>query len=416
MGRTITWAAISSADEGDSARLGNVIDLWWFKWRFGGTQRGRGMYNASFIQFMRGYNATFIQGWNFTTERIDSVNKQCMTSKKCFGRHLLSTVYPEEVKTPISLTLVGNEYINTSTWWDNVPRWKEEELTRLQRVEVMMSGLYGVYIPYVVQQMLPEFRDDLSKKFYEYGAKYDQRMIHPPEADCVVHYRLGDAMCNENWWIISPKAVAKAIASLSPQPKVIKLLGSGLAFNLNDNAHAFPFNHPKRGKMVILGQWVLYNLTQEILSVLPDVEIRMPSEPASADHDWANLVTAKSIVVGSGSFGLTASAVRNYDWVVNNHTLQARSPAYRDGIYPCFGKAGLEFENSTALGTTSKMQMEQHNRWQLYDFECVNVQQMLQDSGCSRERRCDWLNVTKDGHVKTWWADFWNPESECVGS
>ena len=79
---------------------------------------------------------------------------------------------------------------------------------------------------------LPSLGNDMRAAAYAYAHERMPRLLRRrrPRADCVVHYRLGDVLINEDYRLISPVSIARAVASITPKPKRIEILGAGLEF------------------------------------------------------------------------------------------------------------------------------------------------------------------------------------------
>ena len=105
-------------------------------------------------------------------------------------------------------------------------------------------------------------------------------------AEAVVHYRVGDALDNEP--PIHPRSLARALASLSPQPKTIEVLNGGFNFK------------PSKAETLRYSVSMLKMLADEIFKVLPNAQVSMPTDISlqhtTVDQDWAKLLHAKSMV------------------------------------------------------------------------------------------------------------------------
>ena len=126
-------------------------------------------------------------------------------------------------------------------------------------------------------------------------------------------------------------------------------------------------------------------LSDEIFKLLPNASVTMPTANSvtrfSVDQDFAKLVNAKSMVSGSGSFGLAAAAARDH----SNPIMQTRTAAYWQGIFPCSAtKYDVDsyFDhgvNTTVKDMSTQQPAERHvmhasGRWRLFPYHC-----MLQD-------------------------------------
>ena len=138
---------------------------------------------------------------------------------------------------------------------------------------------------------MPEVAQDIMKEFNTYASGQDPQLLKAPHADAVVHYRVGDVLSNEA--PIHPRSIAKALASLSPQPTTIEVLNGGFKFGQGRNFE-------QRLGLALSSVKILRMLSDEILKALPNATIKMPTihsaKLSTVDEDWAKLVTAKSTV------------------------------------------------------------------------------------------------------------------------
>ena len=257
-------------DHGSSIRLGNMIDLWWYTLRFPGegpaASRG-GIETKDWPSFVSPYHT-----WINETSNV--FFGQCRATKKCFGRYLAEEA--EKIRKGSQTQLPHTDSASE----------------RLKIARAFMDQDYGVYAPHWVKDlMMPEVQNDLMKALRTYATKNDPRMLDVPEADAVVHYRVGDILSNEP--PIHPRSIAEALASLSPQPKTIEVLNGGFKFAENRN-----FN--TQLSFAVSSMKLLRSLSDEILKALPNSTITMPTTKTAkhftVDQDWAKLVNAKSIV------------------------------------------------------------------------------------------------------------------------
>lgn len=365
------WADLSSGkkDAGNSMRLGNLIDLWWYEQTFPHKRRGydvgKQKMNTMGMQFT---------GEQWSREILESIDLQCKHSKKCFGRYLLQKA---------SKIRNATYHHEKDHGRDRAVRLHAERSPKLQYLQTIMTSRYGIYQPQTVRDyMLPEMHNDLSHAFKTYATQHDRKLLNAPEADAVVHFRLGDALNNEP--SIHPASIAKALASLNPKPKTIEVLDGGFSFK------------PDKPGNTKLSVWLLKLLSDEILTVLPDAKIFMPTaksvRSASVDEDWAKLVNAKMMVAGAGSFGLSAAIARNH----SDPAKQTRTPAYWHGVFPCTAEhyevdevwqrknmpktkeqvenwnlaASIKDADKSTQQPESDHEMHQSGRWRMFNYEC----------------------------------------------
>jgi hypothetical protein len=306
-------------DAGNSARLGNLIDLWWYELTFPNVPRQLASEDMVYGQYERIIDQprntlySFTNDFGWETRTVFST--QCPVSKKCFGRYLWRTVRP------------GTEpNIKVKSLHPDA-RLSANMSDRFEKLKPIMHFDYAMYRADVVRDyMVPALTHDVAAAFHAYATENAPELLQPPTHDAVVHYRLGDALRNE--LPIAPESIAAALASLNPQPKTIEVLSGG--FNFGGNATlALPKIRTRASAHF------LKLLADAILKVLPDAQVTMPTRKSAAtstiDGDWAKLVQAKSMVAGAGSFGLSAAAARDH----SDPTKQTRTPAYFNGIYPC---------------------------------------------------------------------------------
>jgi hypothetical protein len=311
------------SDAGSSGRLGNLIDIWWHELNFPNVSRQLaneegvpGQYDA-IVDIPR--NTFFTYTTDFGWERRATFANQCPNSGKCFGLYLVRTVRPSaQALRPDNIKVIPQQ---------PDARIHAEMHDRFEKLKPGMYYDYAIYRPNVVREyMIPGLTHDLSTAFHNYATENAPELLEPPAHDAVVHYRLGDALRNE--LPIAPESIAAALASLDPQPKTIEVLSGG--FNFGGTAG---LTLPKARARA--SAHILKLLSDEILKVLPDAQVTMPTrrslDTSTIDGDWAKLVTAKSMVAGAGSFGLSAAAARNH----SDPTKQTRTAAYYSGIYPC---------------------------------------------------------------------------------
>lgn len=359
----------SKKDAGDSKRLGNLIDLWWYEQTY--PHKRRGAVNTKKNMNKMGMQFSSDQ---WSREILESIDLQCKHSKKCFGRFLLQKA---------SKIRNATYHHEKDHGRDHSVRVHAERSPKLQYLQTIMTSRYGIYQPQTVRDyMMPEIHNDLAHAFKSYATTHDRKMLKAPEADAVVHYRVGDALLNEP--PIHPASIAKALASLTPKPKTIEVLDGGFSFK------------PDKPESTKFSVWLLKLLSDEILAVLPDAKIFMPTaksvRQASVDEDWAKLVNAKMMVAGAGSFGLSAAIARNHS---DTHK-QTRTPAYWHGVFPCTAehyevdevwqrkntpKTQAQVENwslEKAVATADKStqqpesdhEMHQSGRWRMFGYEC----------------------------------------------
>lgn len=247
-------------DHGNSVRLGNMLDHWWYQLNF----RSRGGIETKDWKPISPY-----QNWAIELDKV--LAGQCPSTKRCFGSYLARQI--EQVQ-------------------NNTLAQRTHSSDRLKIANWFMSQDYAVYEPHWVKDyMMPEMAHDFMKEFRHYANAHDPQLLRASHADAVVHYRVGDVLSNEP--PIHPRSIAKALASLSPPPKTIEVLNGGFKFAQGRTFEAHL-------AMAISSVKLLRMLSDEIFEVLPNTTITMPTihtaEASTVDQDWAKLVTAKSVV------------------------------------------------------------------------------------------------------------------------
>lgn len=269
------WDEVNKDDHRNSIRLGNLIDLWWYDVNFPNLPRG-GLdtkNSSGKLDFMMlGYDDWYREGF-------EALIMNCELTEHCFGRWLL---------------LQGKKVVNATR--DNLPessmarrnRLRAAGSARLTKAQEMLTNRYGIYQPHTVKDlMMPELHDDLSEAFATYASENDPGLLNETSwAEAVVHYRVGDALDNEP--PIHPRSIARALASLSPQPKTIEVLNGGFNFK------------PSKAETLRYSVSMLKMLADEIFKVLPNAQVSMPTDISlqhtTVDQDWAKLLHAKSMV------------------------------------------------------------------------------------------------------------------------
>ena len=341
---------LADSDAGTSLRLGNVIDMWWYQQNFPTHTRGDANLTSHLETIGGLYSGREDVNWPYEADKCFA--KQCPKTKHCFGHWLGSQmkVFNEETASRSARNL------------------------RLAQARDLLDDRYGVYLPHTVKDlMLPEIHNDLRKAVETY-AKQDPQLLVEPKAEAVVHYRVGDTLDNEP--PMHPRSLARALASLTPQPKTIELLNGGFNFGASDH----------KGLTIKFSVWLLKQLSDEIFKVLPDATVTMPTmasvKRSSVDQDWAKLVNAKSMVCGAGSFGFSAALARDH----TVPTTQTRTPAYWHGIFPCTAThydvdSYYDHGINTGVKDLSTQQpverhvMHESGRWRLFPYDCMRQEE-----------------------------------------
>ena len=374
---------IEKDDQGGSVRLGNLIDLWWYELNYPTTHRGTkamSVHKNGVPIFL-----TFNEG-QWDREIFNVAGRQCGKSKSCFGRFLATSALSIRNETAMH---------HPDSGFAKMVRERTERSPKLQKLQTVISQRYGIYQPHTVRdQMMPEMGNDLGNAFKIYASMYDPKLLVAPKTDAVVHYRVGDALSNEA--PVHPRSIAKALASLSPQPKTIEVLNGGFNFQ------------PDKAMSIKFSVYLLKVLSDEILAALPNAKVIMPTaqsvRASSVDQDWAKLVNAKMMVAGAGSFGLSAAVARNHSLPEK----QTRTPAYWHGVYPCSTKhyqvdeEWLVDQDFDAADTAMQIppsghKMHPSGRWSLFSYNCACKADALHDTVADRAEMLPWADdATKE--------------------
>jgi hypothetical protein len=243
----------ADSDAGTSLRLGNVIDMWWYQLNFPTHERGMANHTSRLETIGGDYEGHDGISW---PDEATCFFKQCPKTEHCFGHWLGSQLKLFDEET--ALRSAGN--------------------VRLTHARDLLDDRYGIYHPHTVKDlMMPELHNDLRKAIETY-AKQNPQLLVKPKAEAVVHYRVGDVLDNEP--PMHPRSLARALASLSPQPKTIELLNGGFSFGPS----------PHKGANIKFSVWLLKMLSDEIFKVLPDATVTMPT--ATSMKGWRLTSTA----------------------------------------------------------------------------------------------------------------------------
>jgi hypothetical protein len=326
-----------------------VIDMWWYQLNFPTHERGIANHTSRLETIGGDYEGHDGVSW---PDEATCFFKQCPKTEHCFGHWLGSQLKLFDEET--ALRSAGN--------------------VRLTHARDLLDDRYGIYHPHTVKDlMMPELHNDLRKAIETY-AKQNPQLLVKPKAEAVVHYRVGDVLDNEP--PMHPRSLARALASLSPQPKTIELLNGGFSFGPS----------PHKGANIKFSVWLLKMLSDEIFKVLPDATVTMPTAASvkrfTVDQDWAKLVNAKSMVCGAGSFGFSAAVARDH----SDPTTQTRTPAYWHGIFPCSAThydvdSYYDHGVNTGVKDQSMQQpverhvMHESGRWRLFHYDCVRQEE-----------------------------------------
>jgi hypothetical protein len=274
----------------DSVRIGNFINDWYF-----GS--------------MPGFNDRQIY-----RDRFNPLSEaQCPgLENMCFGKYIKET----GSVTPLSTQKVA-------------------ALNQMS-AEFRVLWYYPIYMDSALQLVSESLGADLAIAKQRYAETYAVQIDHTGSKHCVVHYRVGDYLENEflqvtNFRWINPKSVASAVASFTPQPETIEILGGGKDWASSGGVGVAPNKKTVRKSVDILD-----NLRVALEGQLPSARVIM-STNGSADEDWFKIATSPMVVLGpASSFGLTAAmaGVNNkvrsanpYDIQVHKH-IRLGSPTH----------------------------------------------------------------------------------------
>lgn len=252
---------------GDSTRLGNLIAAWIF---------------ASTPQY---------QNYNLSRHSLYEI-EQC-PGAMCFGKYLQSRAGP---------------LLSTET------------LQVVNTMELIKDMENEIYSSKVLKAVVAEAGLALASAMRLYPwFSHTHTQAHIPERGsrhCTVHFRVGDLISYGRMWglepkIIAPASVAAAVASFSPHPTSIEILGGGM-------------DHDSTPAEQVKSLAVLESLEREIEAKIPGAAV-FTDFNGSADEDWYKMASSPMLVFAVGSFAETAAVAGQ-----NN---SVRSPACKNMMY-----------------------------------------------------------------------------------
>ena len=241
--------ADGSRPPGNSDRLGNIIDSWYF------ASLGVGPRLLSLTAMTCGIQPSFAK---FLGTRLGQVSASASQAKAAF-----------------------------------------EELGRHES--------WGLYAYPTIRALMPQLRHDLRVAMREYGNTYDP-LLNKQEYSggprhLVVHYRLGDFVTNS--WCIPPEDLAAAAADLSPT--VIELMDGGKKhLEQVDGYGAHRANRSRLNQAMRMAVDVQTELEAALRTAVPRATI-VRHVPVSIDADWFRLAHAPMLITAAGSFAVTAA-------------------------------------------------------------------------------------------------------------
>jgi len=249
----------SSKDElevtGESERLGRVISAWLFA-------------NTPELTFYKMSRTGLF------------ADEQCPWAM-CFGKYLQSTKSPT----------LSKKIIPALNYWGG------DFLTHVD---------HEIYWLHLLKAVVADAGPALASAVQSYGRFSETLNPQRSSRHCTVHFRVGDLMSfaeikDYSWKsIISPTSVATAVASFSPQPTSIEILGGGIwhtGMNMTDEQHAADIEKSLA---------VLEKLEEEIKTKVPGAVV-FQGLNGTADSDWYKMATSPMLVFAAGSFATSAA-------------------------------------------------------------------------------------------------------------
>ena len=323
---------VSGTPTGDSSRLGNVIQAWYF-----GGAIPNGAEQDRFLVDLLCQSRPSLAKYVGTQQGRRTIDERLVTAKMTSAEEGERSMRPANV-------------------------WHKMDMYSYAGLKVMM----------------PEMRVDLRRVLQEYSQTYDPSLMSQTyvggDSHVVVHYRVGDMLlAAERESVISPASVARAVAEL--QPSVVELLDGGTQ-HLDFGGRAAGEGDEARAATKCASEaavgcgelGIMTNSSVEFTQLLVDAiaaaapgatVVRSPKR--SVDADLYRMVHAPMLVTGIGSYAI-AGAVAGYAKAI-------RTPAAWDLMKPEFG-----MRHSQALA----------ENWQTYPYEMLKIRQKTASNGRSR--------------------------------
>jgi hypothetical protein len=312
---------VSGTPSGDSSRLGNVVQSWYFRGAISG-----GAYHDRALVDLLCKSPPSLAKYLGTQQGKRSINERRVSAK-------LASI--DEAERPLR----------------PANGWHKMDLYSYSGIGVMM----------------PQLRIDLRRVLHDYAQAYDPSLSVQSfvggDSHLVVHYRVGDILlAPETEQVISPASVARAVADL--QPTVVEILDGGTrhldfgsfagkAAGLGDAARAAkqcldPFQKCRNlGSDQNSSLEFTQLLIDAIAAAVPSATV-MRSPKRSVDADFFRMAHAPLLVTGIGSYAI-AGAVAGYARGIRTPAswdlMEAR---IRDARYPanCGKLAHLRLRNA----------------------------------------------------------------------
>ena len=315
-----------SRPQGNSERLGNVVDSWYF---------------ASHPAF--GTSRDHLLG---------------LTCKTCVARHAEG----DPRREPCLARYLASQFGRVTPLGEA----RTKELAAMINPAIAGPQLsWAIYSYSVVAKAMPQLRTDLQRVMRDYSAQFDAQLARQAyeggAAHLVIHYRLGDfiglGQC------IDVKSVAAAAAALRPAPTVIEVLDGGqTAFWVGTQPPSEKQSPEKlqrfsKGDSVAWSRRLRQTLLEELRAAMPAARI-VPSAARSVDEDFYRMVHAPLLVTAGGSFAVAAAAAAT--------STQVRTPAAADMNHPHLGKRPEE---------------QLADNWRTYAYEMLSTAQFQAPAG-----------------------------------
>ncbi len=185
------------------------------------------------------------------------------------------------------------------------------------------EAFWAIYRYANIRMALPEFRKDLRRVLFEYGFRYAPELLvnayEGGDRHCVVHVRTGDFL--EMGMVISPNSVAIACATIQPPPVVVEIIG--LQSTHGANTTDSYFNELRHIEKALI-KCITARLGGEA-----NVKIRLPTIESTADCDFYRIANAPLLVTTGGSFAIAAA--------IASTAREIRTPAAENMVSPHLG-------------------------------------------------------------------------------
>lgn len=188
---------------------------------------------------------------------------------------------------------------------------------RTNKIKIKNFNIDG-FISYDYKKIIKyrkEFSDELQYSINNYFGSRVKKNYIPGE--CVIHYRLGDFLNDENYGTeyITPEQICKQVLELKPRPKSILLLTGSIKHQGFFTKNSKKYNLIKKSNNIIL----------KLQKLLVESGFKISYSNNSPDDDFLKMVYADYLITGLGSFCITA-AMNNKHGIIRTPGLDKLIP------------------------------------------------------------------------------------------